>query len=280
MSRPTLRDNETRVLLSHKQLHLHLTEGTTLEDTALEGTSEADGARTGSPPLEEDLSATKRRREDAAATEKEDPKKRRIKPKNLERPKPGRSALRCYMRRHVRELRRRNPEASEAQLKVLLSAAWDRASAEERKEMNRRSDLDKQRFGREQADFERQQTARDKAAEDTSAEVTAPEGIAPEGTAAESTCAEAMALELAAADSDSDGDECPVCLEVLDAATAVLLDCMHVFCATCHEEKLSRHPSSSDASRRDHRVPRVPQARQGRRDCVVRPSEARTHAYI
>ena len=35
----------------------------------------------------------------------------------------------------------------------------------------------------------------------------------------------------------------PVCLEVLDAATAVLLDCTHVFCATCHEG-LSRRASS------------------------------------
>ena len=75
-------------------------------------------------------------------------------------------------------------------------------------------------------------------------EGTASEGTAPEGTAARGTSTKSTTLEVAAADSDSDSDECPVCLEVLDAATAVLLDCMHVFCATCHEEKLSRLPSS------------------------------------
>ena len=68
---------------------------------------------------------------------------------------------------------------------------------------------------------------------DTALECTAAEGTALEGTT----------LEVAAADSDSDCDECPVCLEVLNAATAVLLDCTHVFCATCHE-KLSKRASS------------------------------------
>ena len=55
------------------------------------------------------------------------------------------------------------------------------------------------------------------------------------------TSAEGVVLEGTAAESDS--GVCPVCSEVLDAATAVLLDCTHVFCTTCHE-KLSRLPSS------------------------------------
>ena len=66
----------------------------------------------------------------------------------------------------------------------------------------------------------------------------------PEGTVAEGTAAEGTAARGTAADSDSDSDECPICLEVLDATTAVLLDCTHVFCAACHKEKLSRLPSS------------------------------------
>jgi len=90
-------------------------------------------------------------------------------------------------------------------------------------------------------------------AESTSAEGTFAEGMALEGTAArdtaaEGTSAEGMALEGAAAvdsdsDSDSDCDECPICFEVLDAATAVLLDCSHVFCTKCHGD-LSRRASS------------------------------------
>ena len=86
-------------------------------------------------------------------------------------------------------------------------------------------------------------TERDTAARDTSAEGTAAEGTAAEGTAAEGMAARNKSTEVTAADSDSDCDECPVCLEVLDAATAVLLDCTHVFCATCHED-LSRRASS------------------------------------
>ena len=90
--------------------------------------------------------------------------------------------------------------------------------------------------------------ARDTAAEGTSAESTSAEGMALEGTAArdmaaEASSAEGTAPEGTAADSDSDSDECPICLEILDAATAVLLDCTHVFCAKCHED-LSRRASS------------------------------------
>ena len=82
----------------------------------------------------------------------------------------------------------------------------------------------------------------------TPSEGTPPEGTPLEDTPLEDTAAEDIALEgttleVAAADSDSDADECPICLEVLNVATAVLLDCTHVFCATCHE-KLSRQPSS------------------------------------
>ena len=44
-------------------------------------------------------------------------------------------ALRCYMRNHVRELRRAQPGASEAQLKSILTGMWAEASEGERKEM-------------------------------------------------------------------------------------------------------------------------------------------------
>ncbi len=60
-------------------------------------------------------------------------------------PKPPRTALRCYMRNHVRELRRAQPGASEAQLKSILTGMWAEASEGERKEMERRSELDKVR---------------------------------------------------------------------------------------------------------------------------------------
>ena len=84
---------------------------------------------------------------------------------------------------------------------------------------------------------------RRRVAEGTAPRDTAAESTSAEGTAAEGTAAIGKSTEGTAVDSDSDCDECPVCLEVLDAATAVLLDCTHVFCAKCHED-LSRRPSS------------------------------------
>ena len=69
-----------------------------------------------------------------------------------------------------------------------------------------------------------------------------PKSTPPEDTAAEGTAARGTSTKSTAADSDSDCDECPVCLEVLDAATAVLNLCMHVFCATCnHNCRDGRH---------------------------------------
>ena len=68
-------------------------------------------------------------------------------------PKPPRTALRCYMRNHVRELRRAQPGASEAQLKSILTGMWAEASEGERKEMERRSELDKVRYEREAAEY-------------------------------------------------------------------------------------------------------------------------------
>ena len=68
-------------------------------------------------------------------------------------PKPPRTALRCYMRNHVRELRRAQPGASEAQLKSILTGMWAEASDSERKEMERRSELDKVRYEREAAEY-------------------------------------------------------------------------------------------------------------------------------
>ena len=49
---------------------------------------------------------------------------------------------------------------------------------------------------------------------------------------------ESMAPKRTATDSDS--DQCPICLEVLDAATAVLLNCKHVLCAKCQEDRSRR----------------------------------------
>ena len=68
-------------------------------------------------------------------------------------PKPPRTALRCYMRNHVRELRRAQPGASEAHLKSILTGMWAEASDSERKEMERRSELDKVRYEREAAEY-------------------------------------------------------------------------------------------------------------------------------
>jgi len=68
-------------------------------------------------------------------------------------PKPPRTALRCYMRNHVREQRRARPGASEAQLKTVLTGMWAEAPESERKEMTRRSELDQVRYDREAAEF-------------------------------------------------------------------------------------------------------------------------------
>ena len=88
--------------------------------------------------------------------------------------------------------------------------------------------------------FKERLRARSAAPESTRKRCLAP----PESTAAEGTAARDKSTEGTAAESDSDSDECPICLEVLDAATAVLLDCTHVFCAKCHEE-LSRRAAVS-----------------------------------
>ncbi|KAJ8603319.1 hypothetical protein CTAYLR_009021 [Chrysophaeum taylorii] len=68
-------------------------------------------------------------------------------------PKKPRSALRCFMRHHVRELRNQNPQSTESQLRATLTEMWERASPAERTEMDRRSELDKIRYEREQAEF-------------------------------------------------------------------------------------------------------------------------------
>ena len=57
------------------------------------------------------------------------------------------------MRNHVRALRKARPGASEAQLKRILTGMWEKAPAEERREMERRSELDKVRYEREAAAF-------------------------------------------------------------------------------------------------------------------------------
>ncbi|KAH8049550.1 helicase [Aureococcus anophagefferens] len=69
-----------------------------------------------------------------------------------EAPKKPRSALRCFMRNHVRELRK-HPGAPEAQLKQILTAMFEKAPPEERREMERRSELDKVRYEREYAEY-------------------------------------------------------------------------------------------------------------------------------
>ena len=53
----------------------------------------------------------------------------------------------------MRELRRAQPGASEAQLKSILTGMWAEASDSERKEMERRSELDKVRYEREAAEY-------------------------------------------------------------------------------------------------------------------------------
>ena len=68
-------------------------------------------------------------------------------------PKPPRTALRCYMRNHVRELRRAQPGASEAQLKSILTGMWAEAPEAEKREMMRRSELDKVRYDREAVEY-------------------------------------------------------------------------------------------------------------------------------
>jgi SWI/SNF-related matrix-associated actin-dependent regulator of chromatin subfamily A member 5 len=70
-----------------------------------------------------------------------------------EAPKKPRSALRCFMRNHVRELRKKHPGAPEAQLKQILTAMFEKAPPEERREMERRSELDKVRYEREYAEY-------------------------------------------------------------------------------------------------------------------------------
>jgi len=69
-------------------------------------------------------------------------------------PKPPRTALRCYMRNHVIELRRARPGASEAQLKNILTAMWAEAPESEKQEMARRSELDKVRYDYDAAKYQ------------------------------------------------------------------------------------------------------------------------------
>ena len=59
----------------------------------------------------------------------------------------------------MRELRRAQPGASEAQLKSILTGMWAEASDSERKEMERRSELDKVRYEREAAEYRSEEGA-------------------------------------------------------------------------------------------------------------------------
>ena len=70
-----------------------------------------------------------------------------------EAPKPPRSALRCFMRNHVRGLRKKHPGAPEGQLRQILTAMFEKAPPEERREMERRSRLDKFRYEHEYAEY-------------------------------------------------------------------------------------------------------------------------------
>lgn len=90
---------------------------------------------------------------------------------NVESPKKPRSALRCFMRHHVRDLRLKRPDASEAELRDTLQKMWENAaevrtvhsqhashicflSQDERAEMERRAKLDEIRYERELAEYE------------------------------------------------------------------------------------------------------------------------------